>query len=128
DMVVFPYMVLPLYVGRDASIAAVDEALSGERMIFLSSQKNAEIEEPDVQDIYNIGTVALILRMLKLPDGRVKILVQGLKRAEIDKYEQEDPFYKVKLNLIEESEPEEGLKSEALVRHVKEQLSKAVNL
>lgn len=128
DMVVFPYMVLPLYVGRDASIAAVDEALSGERMIFLSSQKNAEIEEPDVQDIYNIGTVALILRMLKLPDGRVKILVQGLKRAEIDKYEQEDPFYKVRLNLIEESEPEEGLKSEALVRHVKEQLSKAVNL
>ncbi|AEI15525.1 anti-sigma H sporulation factor, LonB [Flexistipes sinusarabici DSM 4947] len=128
DMVVFPYMVLPLYVGRDASIAAVDEALSGERMIFFSSQKNAEIEEPDVQDIYNIGTVALILRMLKLPDGRVKILVQGLKRAEIDKYEQEDPFYKVKLNLIEESEPEEGLKSEALVRHVKEQLSKAVNL
>ncbi|MEC9491912.1 endopeptidase La [Flexistipes sp.] len=128
DMVVFPYMVLPLYVGRDASIAAVDEALSGERMIFLSSQKNAEIEEPDVQDIYKIGTAALILRMLKLPDGRVKILVQGLKRAEIDSYAQEDPFYKVKLNLIEESEPEEGLKSEALVRHVKEQLSKAVNL
>ncbi|TYC05770.1 MAG: endopeptidase La [Kosmotoga sp.] len=128
DMVVFPYMVLPLYVGRDASIAAVDEALSGERMIFLSSQKNAEVEDPDVQDIYNIGTAALILRMLKLPDGRVKILVQGLKRAEIDGYEQEDPFYKVKLNLIEESEPEEALKSEALVRHVKEQLSKAVNL
>jgi len=128
DMVVFPYMVLPLYVGRDASIAAVDEALSGERMIFLSSQKNAEVEEPDVQDIYNIGTAALILRMLKLPDGRVKILVQGLKRAEIESYEQEDPFYKVKLNLIEESEAEEELKSEALVRHVKEQLSKAVNL
>lgn len=128
DMVVFPYMVLPLYVGRDASIAAVDEALSGERMIFLSTQKNAEIEEPDVQDIYNIGTAALILRMLKLPDGRVKILVQGLKRAEIDSYAQEDPFYKVKLNLIEETESEEELKSEALVRHVKEQLSKAVNL
>jgi len=128
DMVVFPYMVLPLYVGRDASIAAVDEALSGERMIFLSTQKDAGIEEPDVKDIYNIGTAALILRMLKLPDGRVKILVQGLKRAEIDSYAQEDPFYKVKLNLIEETEPEEELKSEALVRHVKEQLSKAVNL
>ncbi|TYB33666.1 MAG: endopeptidase La [Flexistipes sinusarabici] len=128
DMVVFPYMVLPLYVGRDASIAAVDEALSGERMIFLSTQKDAGIEEPDVKDIYNMGTAALILRMLKLPDGRVKILVQGLKRAEIDSYAQEDPFYKVKLNLIEESEPEEALKSEALVRHVKEQLSKAVNL
>lgn len=128
DMVVFPYMVLPLYVGRDASIAAVEEALSGERMIFLSSQKNAEVEEPETKDIYNIGTVALILRMLKLPDGRVKILVQGLKRAGINEYEQEDPFYKVKLDLIEETEPKEGLKTEALVRHVKEQLSKAVNL
>ncbi len=128
DMVVFPYMVLPLYVGRDASIAAVDEALNGDRMIFLSSQKDAEKEDPGTDDIYTIGTVALILRMLKLPDGRVKILVQGLKRAELTEFVQEEPYFKVKLNLIEEKEPEEGLKTEALVRHVKEQLSKAVNL
>ncbi len=128
DMVVFPYMVLPLYVGRDASIAAVDEALNGNRMIFLSSQKYAEKEDPQTDDIYTIGTVALILRMLKLPDGRVKILVQGLKRAQLKEFTQTEPYFKVKLELIEEEEIEEGLKIEALVRHVKEQLSKAVNL
>lgn len=128
DMVVFPYMVLPLYVGREASIAAVDEALNGNRMIFLSSQKYAEKEDPQTDDIYTIGTVALILRMLKLPDGRVKILVQGLKRAQLKDFTQTEPYFKVKLELIEEEEIEEGLKIEALVRHVKEQLSKAVNL
>jgi len=76
DVVIFPYMILPLFVGREKSIAAVDTALSRDRLIFLATQKELGDEEPEPADIYNVGTVAMIMRMLKLPDGRVKILVQ----------------------------------------------------
>ncbi|HVO31566.1 MAG TPA: LON peptidase substrate-binding domain-containing protein, partial [bacterium] len=95
DVVVFPYMILPLFVGRESSIAAVDEALSKDRLIFLAAQKDASQEEPALADIHRHGTVAIIMRMRKLPDGRVKILVQGLLRAEVAKYVQEKPFHLV---------------------------------
>ena len=78
DVVVFPYMILPLFVGREASIKAVDEALAKDRIIFLASQKAVEDEDPKTKDIYRTGTISMIMRMLKLPDGRVKVLVQGL--------------------------------------------------
>ncbi|RLE06878.1 MAG: endopeptidase La, partial [Candidatus Aminicenantes bacterium] len=84
DIVVFPYMVVPLFVGREKSMKAIDEALSRNRMILLVSQKKMEVEEPKREDIYPLGTVALIMRMLKLPDGRVRVLAQGLIRARID--------------------------------------------
>ena len=77
DIVVFPYMVIPLFVGREKSKNAIDHALSTNRMILLLTQKNMEIEEPSRSDVYNVGTVALIMRMLKLPDGRMRVLVQG---------------------------------------------------
>ncbi|MGA1861850.1 endopeptidase La [Deferribacter thermophilus] len=128
DIVIFPYMVLPLFVGRDSSIAAIDESLNSNRLIFLAAQKDAMIEAPTPDDIYKVGCIAMILRMLKLPDGRVKILVQGLKRGEIEEYVQNEPFYKVKVKSIDEIQVEKDLNVEALIRYVKEQISKAVNL
>ena len=80
DLVLFPFMIIPLFVGREASIKAVDEALSKDRLILLSAQKDIIVEEPSQNDIYDVGVVAMIMKMLKLPDGRVKILVQGLSQ------------------------------------------------
>ncbi|MCA1927413.1 MAG: endopeptidase La [Calditerrivibrio sp.] len=129
DIVVFPYMVVPLFVGRESSIASVDDALNSKRMIFLASQKDPVLEDPKKEDIYTTGVIAMILRMLKLPDGRVKILVQGLKRGVLEEYVQEDPFYKVKVSSIDEDEsPVSDLKVEALIRYVKDQLARAVSL
>ncbi|WP_022852040.1 endopeptidase La [Limisalsivibrio acetivorans] len=128
DIVVFPYMVLPLFVGRESSISAVNEALSGDRLIFLACQKDPQQEEPDEEDINTVGTVAVILRMLKLPDERIKILVQGVKRASIGEFLQREPNFKVAVAEFLEEYKDGELESEALLRHVKEQLSNAVNL
>src|ERR1043165_9003911 len=81
DIVIYPFMIVPLFVSREKSIRAVDEALGENRMILLASQKDLDKEEPTGEDLYGIGTVAVIMRMLKLPDGRIRILVQGLARA-----------------------------------------------
>ncbi|MGZ7066657.1 MAG: LON peptidase substrate-binding domain-containing protein, partial [Candidatus Aminicenantales bacterium] len=80
DTVIFPYMIAPLFVGREKSKNAIDQSLSTNRMILLLTQKDVEIEEPKREDVYDVGTVALIMRMLKLPDGRIRILAQGLTR------------------------------------------------
>src|SRR5919107_3513954 len=84
DIVIYPFMIVPLFVSRDKSIRAVDEALSQNRMIMLVSQKDVDKEEPSQEDLFKVGTVAVIMRMLKLPDGRIRILIQGLSRARID--------------------------------------------
>src|SRR6185295_13101622 len=84
DIVIYPFMIVPLFVSREKSIRAVDEALGENRMILLASQKDLDKEEPAAEDLYKVGTAAVIMRMLKLPDGRIRILVQGLARAEID--------------------------------------------
>ena len=81
DIVIFPFMIVPLYVSRDRSIKAVDQALAENRMILLAAQKKQDEEDPGADDIYPVGTVALIMRMLKLPDGRIRVLVQGVGRA-----------------------------------------------
>ena len=81
DVVVFPNMVLPLFVGRETSVLAIEAALAQDRLIFLATQKDQSVENPEPEDIYSVGTVSLILRMLKLPDGRLKILVQGKSKA-----------------------------------------------
>src|SRR5690606_23730632 len=81
DVVVYPYMILPLFVGREASIRAVNEALATDRLLFLAAQKEITAENPSPESIYTPGTVAMIMRMRKLPDGRVKILVQGLVKG-----------------------------------------------
>jgi ATP-dependent Lon protease len=125
DIVIFPYMILPLFVGRDMSIKAIDDALAGDRMILLAAQKDVNTENPEPDDLYKVGTAGMIMRMLKLPDGRVKILVQGIAKAKIVKYSQTEPYYQVDIEKIEESElPKMTLEIEALMRNVKEQLEK----
>src|SRR5881296_2801448 len=84
DIVIYPFMIVPLFVSRDRSIRAVDEALTENRMILLVSQKDVNKEEPKQEDLYEVGTVAIIMRMLKLPDGRIRILIQGLSRSRVD--------------------------------------------
>jgi ATP-dependent Lon protease len=129
DVVVYPYMILPLFVGREISINAVDYALSKDRMIFLATQKEVGDEDPAPESIYEVGTVAMIMRMLKLPDGRVKILVQGLTKARVTEYLAEKPFYSVRIErIVEPAAVENTIEAEALIRTVKEQLSKIVAL
>src|SRR5215203_1625813 len=84
DIVIYPFMIVPLFVSRDKSIKAVEEALKGNRMIVLVSQKDLNKEDPGGEDLFEVGTVAIIMRMLKLPDGRIRILIQGLSRATVD--------------------------------------------
>lgn len=129
DIVVYPYMVLPLFVGREGSIKAVDEALSSHRMLMMTTQRDADQEGPAPEDLYEVGTVGMIVRMLKLPDDRVKILVQGLAKARIKNYLQKEPYFKVEIDLLKElPEPEMTVELEALIRNVKEQLSRVVTL
>src|SRR6266508_6948217 len=84
DIVIYPFMIVPLFVSRDRSIRAVDEALGEHRMILLACQKDLDKEEPQQDDLYKVCTVAVIMRMLKLPDGRIRILVQGVSRAQVE--------------------------------------------
>jgi ATP-dependent Lon protease len=124
DTVVFPHMVLPLFVGRPASLAAVKQAMEENRLIFLAAQKNLGQEEPGKDDIYRTGTVAMIMRMVKLNDGRVKILVQGVVKGRIEEYLRDDPFFEVKIEALKEPEfTELPLEVEALMRTVQNQLT-----
>ncbi len=129
DVVVFPYMILPLFVGREMSIKAIEHSLDTNRMILLLTQKDLNIENPTPDDLYTIGTVGIIMRMLKLPDGRVKILVQGLSKARILSYSQTEPFFKANIERIIEKKPKTlTIEDEAQIRTVKEQLERAVSL
>ena len=129
DIVVFPYMIVPLVVGREKSILALDEALKGDRLIFLTAQQKGEVEEPETGDLHDLGTVCVIVRMLKTPDGKAKILVQGLQRGQVAEFLQTDPFFSVRLDLIDEESPEPlPLKIEAMVRAMKDGLVRIVEL
>ena len=129
DIVIYPYMMLPLFVGRDVSIRAVEEALSRDRLIFLVSQMNSSEENPAPADIHRVGTIASIMRMLKLADGRVKILVQGLAKGEVDTYLRERPFFEVKIRkVIEPTLAEVPIEVEALMRTAKEKIEQILNL
>ena len=128
DIVVFPYMVLPLFVSREKSIKALEEALSKDRLIFLVSQQNLTEEEPSLKDLYRVGTVALIMKMLKLPDGKIKILIQGLSKASIKDTLQTLPYFLVKVeNIKDPFITEITLETEALMRNVKEELERIVS-
>jgi ATP-dependent Lon protease len=129
DVVIFPYMILPLFVGRDISIKAIENAVGENKMIMLVSQKDVNVEIPTVEDLYTVGTVGSLLRMLKLPDGRLKILIQGLSKAKILNYVQTDPFYIGEIEkVVEQKRPEITLEVEALMRNVKELVDKSLAL
>jgi ATP-dependent Lon protease len=130
DVVVFPYIILPLSVSREKSINAVDAALAEQRIIMLVAQKDAQNESPRAEELFSVGTVAAIMRMLKLPDGRIRLLVQGLSRARIDSFLSEEPYFKAKITKLEEVSPAKELppEHEALLRSVKQNLEKSVSL
>jgi ATP-dependent Lon protease len=129
DLVIFPFIIVPLSVSREKSINAVDQALAENRVIMLTAQKDFQNEDPGEEDLYRVGTVAIIMRMLKLPDGRIRILVQGLSRARVDYFIQTAPFFKAKITRIEEPVAKDrGLEVEALIRAVKQNLDRAVSL
>ena len=129
DTVVFPYIILPLSVGRDKSVLAVDRALSESRVIMLVAQRDAATDNPGEADLFEIGTAAVIMRMLKLPDGRIRILVQGLSRARVQHISQIEPYLQAKIERIDEPPVEApALEIEALVRSVKESMDRAVTL
>ena len=130
DIVVFPYMILPLFVGRDISIGAVDAALSNEdRKMLLLTQRDVNVESPEPEDLYRVGVVGMVMRTLKLPDGRVKVLVQGITKARVLEFTKTDEYFSAKIEKIEEEHPPEvTIELEAMIRTVKEQMEKAVSL
>jgi len=128
DIVVLPYMVLPLFVSREKSIKSLEEALSKDRLIFLVAQKKLSEEDPSPKDLYRVWTVAVIMKMLKLPDGKVKILVQGLSKASIKETFQTTPYPLVRVeNIKDPFITEITLETEALMRTVREQLERIVS-
>ncbi|MGB0455256.1 MAG: LON peptidase substrate-binding domain-containing protein, partial [Bacteriovoracaceae bacterium] len=130
DLVVYPFMILPLFVGRESSINAVEYALANtDRLILLSSQKDINAETPRPEEIFELGTVAMIMRMRKLPDGRIKILVQGLSKAKVASFSGETPFFKVKAEKVEDFKVEDkDVAVTALMRTVREQLERVITL
>ncbi len=129
DIVIFPYMIAPLFVGREKSKNAIDYSLSTNRMILLLTQKDMDVEDPKREDVYDMGTVALVMRMLKLPDGRVRILAQGLVRARIESFEEEGNYISADVTVVQEPEKiEKTLESEALARNVRSGIERATSL
>ncbi len=128
DIVIFPFMIVPLFVQREKSIRAVDQALAESRMIMLVSQRDLDKEEPLTVDLYEVGTVAVIMRMLKLPDGRIRILVQGLSRARLAHVDENLPYLQARITALPEPRLDNSLELEALMRSVKSSMEKAVAL
>src|SRR5262245_26827918 len=129
DTVVFPYMIAPLFVSRERSIKAVDQSLAENRMIMLVTQKNPATDDPKGADLHDFGTVSVIMRMLKLPDGRVRILVQGFSRARVEYFDESQPYLVAKVRPKAEVETvPESVELEALIRNVKSAVEKAVAL
>ncbi|HEV8631363.1 MAG TPA: endopeptidase La [Thermoanaerobaculia bacterium] len=129
DMVLFPFIILPLSVAREKSISAVDRSLAENRMLMLVAQKDPATEDPQASDLFDVGTAASITRMLKLPDGRIRILVQGVVRARVVHLSQTEPFLQAKIEqLADRPGSHDALEAEALVRSVRQELEKAVQL
>jgi ATP-dependent Lon protease len=129
DAVLYPYIIVPLSIGRDSSIHAVDAALSDHRLVALVAQRDPSVDEPAEEDLYRVGTAAAIMRMLKLPDGRIRILAQGIARVRIEHVSRGEPFLQARVQRILESTPPEAtLEIQALVRSVKEAMDKIVAL
>src|SRR5256885_6845847 len=117
DIIVFPHMVVPLFVGREKSIAALDQAMVRDKEILLAAQKKAKTNEPTPDDIFAVGTIGTIIQLLRLPDGTVKVLVEGKRRARIRRFTEQDKFFLVEVEDIAEP-AEKSVEVEALMRSV----------
>ncbi|MGE5588519.1 MAG: endopeptidase La [Clostridia bacterium] len=116
-VIVFPYMTVPLDVGRDRSVAALEDAMMNERLILLAAQKQAKVNEPAPKEIHEVGTISEVKQLARYPDGTIRVLVDGIQRARIVEYVQVDPFYKVRVEPLEVSE-RMTKETEALMRSV----------
>ena len=125
DVVVFPHMVIPLFVGREKSIAALEKAMSDDKKVLLVAQKDANQDDPSPDDLYQVGTVATILQLLKLPDGTVKVLVEGLERANIDSVSLENELLVADLSLFETVE-QEGEEFQQVIESAIEEIEKYI--
>ncbi|HON59389.1 MAG TPA: endopeptidase La [Smithella sp.] len=134
DVVMFPHMIVPLFVGREKSISALESAMKYEKSIFLVAQKNAKDDNPRPEDIYNVGTIGVIIQLLRLPDGTVKVLVEGKSRGAIMEYLPNSDFFLVKVQEIDDVDDGDSVKQQALMRSIKEsfelylKLSKKVHI
>ena len=129
DVVVFNYMIIPLFVGRPGSVEAVNEALNSDKLLMLVTQRDATKDDPSPDDLYSIGMVCMIMRTLKLPDGRLKVLVQAMSKARVTEYTRTDPSYQVTVEVVEDEETGEiTVEVEALMRTVREQTEKIMSL
>jgi len=127
DIVVFPHMIVPLFVGRDKSVRALEDVMKDDKQILLVAQKNASEDDPGKDDIYQIGTISTVLQLLKLPDGTVKVLVEGIQRARIDEFTETDQFFQVKADRITEQLGDER-ELEAISRSVVSQFESYIKL
>lgn len=129
DVVVFNYMIIPLFVGRPGSIEAVNEALNSNKLLMLVTQRDATKDNPSTDELYDVGMVCMIMRTLKLPDGRLKVLVQAMSKARIVTYHRTEPSYQVSIEVVEDEDPGEiSVEVEALMRTVREQTEKIMSL
>src|SRR6201996_8531543 len=117
DIVVFPHMIVPLFVGREKSIKALEEVMRSDTFILLATQKNASDDDPATDSIFSIGTLASVLQLLKLPDGTVKVLVEGAARAQVQKYTDRDEYFEAEATVISDA-PGDQVEAEALARSV----------
>ncbi|MDB5472664.1 MAG: endopeptidase La [Caulobacter sp.] len=127
DIVVFPHMVVPLFVGREKSVRALEEVMRGDKQILLATQKNSADDDPAPDAIYDVGVVATVLQLLKLPDGTVKVLVEGKQRAAVTRFVGSEDFYEAEAAILDEDDGEEH-EAEALSRAVAEQFEAYVKL
>jgi len=129
DTLLFPYIILPLSISHEENVLAVDRALAADRIIMLAAQKDETVEHAGPEDLYEVGTAATIMRMLKLPDGRIRILVQGLARARLEHVSQTEPYLLAKVERLPDPPPvHPSLEVEALLRSVKEGLERSAGL
>ncbi len=127
DIVVFPHMIVPLFVGREKSVHALEDVMQDDKQILLLAQKNAADDDPSVDDIYEVGTVATVLQLLKLPDGTVKVLVEGSQRARVVRYVENESFFEAQAALLEEPDSD-SQELEALSRSVVSQFEQYIKL
>ncbi len=127
DVVVYPHMVIPLFVGREKSIKALEGAMEHDKKILLVSQKSADVDDPTAEDIHRVGTLSTILQLLKLPDGTVKVLVEGAERAQVISYVANDEHFSAQIKLLDEEEPVER-EIEVLTRSLMTQFDQYVKL
>ena len=127
DIVVFPHMIVPLFVGREKSISALEDVMSDDKQVLLATQKSASVDDPGQDDVFEVGTVGTVLQLLKLPDGTVKVLVEGTHRAKITSYVENDKFFEAHAEIIDEVS-ENTQEEEALKRAVVTQFEQYIKL